>query len=110
MSGRSPSKPSAATCGWLTGSSPKESRTGTSWECTGRPDPGAVFNHGRPHPPGGQEASPASPLRADYVLEYRPGLPIAVVEAKREYSFPGQRMQQAKNYAQLLDVPLALSP
>jgi len=44
------------------------------------------------------------------VLEYRPGLPIAVVEAKREYSFPGQRMQQAKNYAQLLDVPLALSP
>ena len=46
-------------------------------------------------------------LRADYVLEYRPGLPIAVVEAKREYAIAGKGMQQAKNYAQLLDVPLA---
>lgn len=25
-------------------------------------------------------------LRADYVLEYEPGLPVAVVEAKREYA------------------------
>jgi type I restriction enzyme R subunit len=49
----------------------------------------------------------ADPLRADYVLEYRPGLPVAVVEAKREYSIPGKGMQQAKNYAQLLDLPFA---
>jgi type I restriction enzyme R subunit len=49
----------------------------------------------------------AEPLRADYVLEYRPGLPVAVVEAKREYSIPGKGMQQAKNYAELLDVPFA---
>ncbi|CAM3934604.1 DEAD/DEAH box helicase family protein [Mycobacterium senriense] len=49
----------------------------------------------------------AEALRADYVLEYRPGVPIGVVEAKREYSTPGQGMQQAKNYAQLLDVPFA---
>lgn len=48
-------------------------------------------------------------LRADYVLEYRPGLPVAVVEAKREYAIPGKGLQQAKNYAQLLDVPLAYS-
>ena len=51
----------------------------------------------------------AAALRADYVLEYQPGLPIAVVEAKREHSIPGQGLQQAKNYAQLLDVPLAYS-
>ncbi|MGV0050807.1 EcoAI/FtnUII family type I restriction enzme subunit R [Mycobacterium colombiense] len=51
----------------------------------------------------------ADALRADYVLEYRPGLPIAVVEAKRQYSTPGHGMQQAKNYAQLLDVPFAYS-
>lgn len=44
-------------------------------------------------------------LRADYVLEYRPGLPIAVVEAKREHAIPGKGLQQGKNYAQLLDVP-----
>ncbi len=41
------------------------------------------------------------------MLEYRPGLPIAVIEAKREYAIPGKGMQQAKNYAQRLDVPLA---
>ena len=48
-------------------------------------------------------------LRADYALEYRPGLPIAVVEAKREHATPGKGMQQAKRYAQLLDVPFAYS-
>lgn len=48
-------------------------------------------------------------LRADYVLEYEPGVPIGVVEAKREYATPGEGMQQAKNYAQLLDVPFAYS-
>ncbi len=41
------------------------------------------------------------------MLEYRPGLPIAVIEAKREYAIPGKGMQQAKNYAQRLDVSLA---
>lgn len=48
-------------------------------------------------------------LRADYVLEFRPGVPIAVVEAKRAYAIPGKGLQQAKNYAQLLDLPLAYS-
>jgi len=48
-------------------------------------------------------------LRADYVLEYRPGLPVAVVEAKRSYSIPGKGIQQAKSYASLLDVPFAYS-
>lgn len=48
-------------------------------------------------------------LRADYVLEYQPGLPIAVVEAKREYAIPGKGLQQAKNYAQLLDLPFSYS-
>lgn len=51
----------------------------------------------------------APALRADYVLEYEPGVPIGVVEAKREYSTPGTGMQQAKNYTQLLDVPFAYS-
>lgn len=48
-------------------------------------------------------------LRADYVLEYKPGVPIAVVEAKRELANPGSGMQQAKNYAELLDLPFAYS-
>jgi len=48
-------------------------------------------------------------LRADYVLEYAPGVPVAVVEAKREYSIPGKGLQQAKRYARLLDLPFAYS-
>jgi len=51
----------------------------------------------------------ANPLRADYVLEYRPGLPIAVIEAKRSYAKPGKGLQQAKRYASLLDVPFSYS-
>ncbi len=51
----------------------------------------------------------AQARRADYVLEYEPGVPIAVVEAKREFSIPGKGLQQAKDYAQLLDVPFAYS-
>lgn len=51
----------------------------------------------------------AEALRADYVLEFEPSVPVAVVEAKREYAIPGKWLQQAKNYAQLLDLPFAYS-
>lgn len=54
----------------------------------------------------GQRHRRNKPLRADYVLEYRPGVPVAVVEAKREYAIPAKGMQQAKRYGQLLDLPL----
>jgi len=33
--------------------------------------------------------------RVDYVLEAVPGVPTAVLEAKREYALPGQGLQQA---------------
>jgi type I restriction enzyme R subunit len=49
------------------------------------------------------------PLRADYVLEAEVGFPIAVVEAKREYKLPGDGLQQAMRYAQMLDIPFAYS-
>lgn len=49
------------------------------------------------------------PLRADYVLEYRPGLPLAVVEAKREHRLPGDGLQQGKRYAEMLHLSLAYS-
>jgi type I restriction enzyme, R subunit len=48
-------------------------------------------------------------LWADYVLEYRPGVALAVVEAKREYRKAGDGIQQAKRYAQMLDLPFAYS-
>ena len=57
----------------------------------------------------GKRHKRARPLRADYVLEYRPGVPVAVVEAKRLYKKPGDGMQQGKRYARLLDLALAYS-
>lgn len=46
---------------------------------------------------------------ADYVLDITPGLIVGVVEAKREYSTPGQGLQQAIEYATALDVPTAIA-
>ena len=45
--------------------------------------------------------------RADYLLRYTPDFPIAVVEAKAEYKRPGDGLQQAKDYAAILDLPFA---
>lgn len=45
--------------------------------------------------------------RADYILRYTRDLPIAVVEAKREYATPGAGLQQAKDYAEVLGLKFA---
>lgn len=45
--------------------------------------------------------------RADYILRYRPDMPIAVVEAKPSYANPGQGLQQAKEYAEILGLKFA---
>lgn len=45
--------------------------------------------------------------RVDYVLEIEPGLPVAVVEAKRGYRDAADGLHQSVRYAQQLDVPLA---
>ena len=50
-----------------------------------------------------------NPLRADYVLFYRPNIPLAVVEAKDNNHNISDGMQQALNYAKMLDVPFAFS-
>jgi type I restriction enzyme R subunit len=45
--------------------------------------------------------------RADYLLRYRPSLMLAVVEAKASHKNPGDGLQQAKEYAQILDLKFA---
>jgi len=45
--------------------------------------------------------------RADYLLRYRPDLMLAVVEAKAAHKTPGDGLQQAKEYAQILDLKFA---
>jgi type I restriction enzyme R subunit len=47
--------------------------------------------------------------KADYVLYCKPGIPIAVVEAKDNNYAAGAGMQQALEYAEILDVPFAYS-
>jgi hypothetical protein len=56
----------------------------------------------------GKLVNRAAPKRADYVLFRKPGLPIAVVEAKDNTHTMGDGMQQALSYAEL-DVPFAFS-
>jgi type I restriction enzyme R subunit len=46
---------------------------------------------------------------ADYVLFYKPNIPIAVVEAKDNNHDVGAGMQQALGYAEMLDVPFVYS-
>ena len=47
--------------------------------------------------------------RADYVLYLKPGLPLAVIEAKEPNHRLGDGMQQALEYADMLGVPFAFS-
>ena len=47
--------------------------------------------------------------KADYVLSYKPNLPLAVIEAKDNTHAVGAGMQQALEYAEILDIPFAYS-
>ena len=47
--------------------------------------------------------------RADYLLRYRPNISIAIVEAKAAYKNARDGLQQAKEYAQILDLKFAYS-
>ena len=47
--------------------------------------------------------------RADYLISYRDHLPLAVVEAKDNRHSVGSGMQQALEYAEILDVPFVFS-
>ncbi len=47
--------------------------------------------------------------RADYILSYKPNLPIALIEAKDNNHSVGAGMQQALDYAATLDIPFVFS-
>ncbi len=63
---------------------------------------GRIIVRGRIHTRGKQK-------RADYVLYHKPGIPLAVVEAKDNKRGIGDGMQQALEYAEMLDVPFVFS-
>ena len=47
--------------------------------------------------------------RADYILYYKPNIPIAVIEAKDNTHSIGDGLQQALDYAETLDIPFVFS-
>lgn len=50
-----------------------------------------------------------APLKADYVLFYKPNKPIAVIEAKDNNHTMADGMQQALQYADMMDIPFVFS-
>src|SRR5664279_95343 len=47
--------------------------------------------------------------RADYILYYKPNIPLALIEAKDNNHSVGDGMQQALEYAETLDIPFVFS-
>lgn len=67
-----------------------------------------AFTDGRVIFQGGKAARKAK-KRADYLLHSSPNNPIAIIEAKDNNKPMGGGMQQAIDYAEILDVPFAYS-
>ena len=63
---------------------------------------GKILVKGRLHARG-------TPKRADYILYYKPNIPIAIVEAKDNKHPIGAGMQQGLEYSQILDIPFVFS-
>ncbi|WP_300328782.1 EcoAI/FtnUII family type I restriction enzme subunit R [Fusobacterium sp.] len=51
------------------------------------------------------KATRAKRKAADYILNYRPNYPVAIVEAKNNTLPIGEGMDQAKEYGEILDIP-----
>lgn len=63
---------------------------------------GKIYFRGKLHSRGAQK-------RADYILYYKPNIPIAIVEAKDNKHSVRAGMQQALEYARILDIPCVFS-
>ncbi len=63
---------------------------------------GRIIVQGKMHTRGRQK-------RADYILYYKPNIPIAIIEAKDNKHSIGAGMQQALDYADILQVPFVFS-
>lgn len=57
----------------------------------------------------GKSAKRGERKRADIILYYHNNIPVAVIEAKDNTHTPGSGIQQALDYADILDIPVAIS-
>ena len=85
--------PALRSAGWDFASQVREEVTFTA---------GRVIVRGKLHSRGSRK-------RADYLLYFKPNLPIAVIEAKDNQHGLGDGMQQGLSYAETLDLPFAFS-
>jgi type I restriction enzyme R subunit len=58
---------------------------------------------------GGKIHARGAQKRVDYILYYKPNIPLAIIEAKDNSHTVGSGMQQALGYAKPLDVPFVFS-
>ncbi len=63
---------------------------------------GRIYVRGKIHARGAKK-------RVDYILYYKPNIPLAIIEAKDNNHTVGAGMQQALGYAKPLDVPFVFS-
>ena len=82
--------------------------TGDKWDLMTQIREEAYFTKGRVIVRG-KTVQRGEAKKADYLLFYKPNLPIAVIEAKDNNHSVGAGMQQALEYAEILDVPFAYS-
>src|SRR5580658_10642236 len=57
----------------------------------------------------GKLVSRGKAKRADYILYYKPNIPIAIIEAKDNCHSIGDGMQQALEYAKTLNIPFVFT-
>ncbi|MDU5107768.1 MAG: DEAD/DEAH box helicase family protein [Clostridium sp.] len=57
----------------------------------------------------GNVTSRGKKKRADYILFYKPNIPLAIIEAKDNKKTIGAGMQQGLEYAEILDIPFVYS-
>lgn len=67
-----------------------------------------TFTDGRIHVRG-KLTTRGTRKRADYILYYKPNIPIAIIEAKDNKHTVGAGIQQALDYARTLDIPCVFS-
>jgi type I restriction enzyme R subunit len=81
---------------------------GAGWDLMTQIREEAYFTKGRVIVRG-KNVNRGEAKKADYLLYYKPNLPIAVIEAKDNNHAVGDGIQQALEYAEILDVPFAYS-
>ncbi len=69
---------------------------------------GGRLHEGTHHRPG-KLVTRGKAKRADYILYYKPNIPIAIIEAKDNNHSVGDGMQQALDYATTLNIPFVFS-